>query len=139
MLKPHYDQDPVRTAIYARVSSDAQDVNNSIDAQITGCEQHAGRTNMAVVATYIDEAESGRSDNRPQFQRMVADATSRDRPFEVVLVWKFSRFSRDRVDNAIYKNRLKKRGVRIVSIKEPTDDSPAGQFMESVIEDVDAF
>ena len=41
--------------------------------------------------------------------------------------------------NAIYKNRLKKRGVRIISIKEPTDDSPAGQFMEGVIEEVDAF
>ena len=70
---------------------------------------------------------------------MVTEAISKDKPFEVILVWKFSRFSRDRVDNAIYKNRLKKRGVRIVSIKEPTDDSPAGQFMEGVIEEVDAF
>lgn len=132
-------QDPIRAVIYARVSSDAQDVNNSIEAQISECELYAGHNNMAVVEVYIDEAESGRSDDRPQFQQMVADATAKDKPFEVILVWKFSRFSRDRVDNAIYKTRLKKRGVRIVSIKEPTDDSPAGQFMESVIEDVDAF
>ena len=132
-------QDPIRVAIYARVSSDAQDINNSIEAQIAECEQYARDHNMVVVAVYIDEAESGRSDNRTNFQLMVADGTGKDKPFEVILVWKFSRFSRSRVDNAIYKNRLKRRGARIVSIKEPTDDSPAGQFMESVIEDVDAF
>ena len=139
MMKLKYNQDPIRAAIYARCSSDAQDVNNSIEAQISECELYAGHNAIAVVAIYIDEAESGRSDDRPQFQQMMADATAKDKPFDVILVWKFSRFSRDRVDNAIYKNRLKKRGVRIVSIKEPTDDSPAGQFMESVIEDVDAF
>ena len=139
MLKLKYSEDPILVAIYARVSSDAQDVNNSIEAQVAECEQFARNNNMIVVVTFIDEAESGRSDNRPQFQKMVSEATSKDKPFEVVLVWKFSRFSRDRVDNAIYKNRLKKRGVRIISIKEPTDDSPAGQFMEGVIEEVDAF
>ena len=42
-------------------------------------------------------------------------------------------------DSAIYKNRLKKRGVRIISIQEKTDDTPAGRFMENVIEDVDEF
>ena len=131
MLNPKHNQDPIRAAIYARVSSDAQDVNNSIEAQIAECELFADNNNMVVVATFIDEAESGRSDNRPQFQQMVAEATGKEKPFEVILVWKFSRFSRDRVDNAIYKNRLKKRGIRIISIKEPTDDSPAGQFMEA--------
>ena len=139
MLKPKYNEDPIKAVIYARVSSDAQDIINSIQAQIAECEEYARNHNMVIVGVYIDEAESGRSDNRPQFQLMVADADGKEKPFEVVLVWKFSRFSRNRVDNAIYKNRLKKRGVRIVSIKEPTDNSPAGEFMESVIEDVDAF
>ena len=139
MLNPNYNEDPIRVAIYARVSSDAQDINNSIGAQIDECKKYAREHNMVVVSIYIEEAESGRSDNRPEFQRMVSEGTDKENPFAVILVWKFSRFSRDRVDNAIYKNRLKKRGVRIVSIKEPTDDTPAGQFMESVIEDVDAF
>lgn len=139
MLSMNQNNDPIRVAIYARVSSDAQDVNNSIEAQVAECELYAKNNNMVVVATFIDEAESGRSDNRREFQNMMAKGTSKEQPFTIILVWKFSRFSRDRVDNAIYKNRLKKRGVRIISIKEPTDDSPAGQFMESVIEDVDAF
>ena len=133
------DQDPVRAAIYARVSSDAQDVNNSIESQLSECKRYADRNHMVVTATYIDEAESGTSDNRPQFQQMVADGTARGKPFDLVLVWKFSRFSRSRLDNQIYKSQLKRRGVRIVSINEPTDDSPAGQFMEGIIEEVDAF
>ena len=134
-----YTEDPIRVAIYARVSSDAQDVNNSIAAQISECELYASRNHMAVVAIYVDKAESGQSDDRPQFQQMVADATAQDKPFAVILVWNFSRFSRNRMHNSLYKNRLKERGIRIISIKEPTDDSPAGQFMESVIEDVDAY
>ena len=72
MLNLKYSEDPIRVAIYARVSSDAQDVNNSIEAQIAECEQFARNNNMAVVVTFIDEAESGRSDNRLQFQKMVA-------------------------------------------------------------------
>ena len=43
------------------------------------------------------------------------------------------------MDNALYKNQLQKRDVRIVSIKEPVDDSPADQMMENVIESMDAF
>ena len=134
-----YTEDPIRVAIYARVSGNARDVNNFVAAQISECELYASRNHMAVVATYIDEAESGQSDDRPQFQQMVADATAKEKPFAVILVWNFSRFSRDRMHNSLYKNRLKKRGIRIISIKEPTDDSPAGQFVESVIEEVNAF
>ena len=151
MLDIKYNQDPppisvfekaqnlIKVAIYARVSSDNQDINNSIQAQISECKSYAARNNMVVVEIYVDEAESGTSDNRPQFQQMVVEGTGKDKPFEIILVWKFSRFSRSREDNPFYKSRLKKRGVRIVSISEPTDDSPAGQFMEGMIEEVDAF
>ena len=83
MMNLKYSKDPIRVVIYARVSSDAQDIINSITAQIAECEQFARNNNMVVVAIYIEEAESGRSDNRPQFQQMVADATGKDKPFEV--------------------------------------------------------
>ena len=62
-----------------------QDVNNSIEAQTAECKLFARNNNMAVVAIFIDEAESGRSDNRSKFQRMVTEATGQDKPFEVVL------------------------------------------------------
>ncbi len=130
---------PIRVAIYARVSSDGQDINNSVQKQIAECEKYAREHNMVVVATYVDEALTGRTDNRPRFQEMVADTNAKEKPFDVILVWKFGRFARHRVDSAVYKNRLKKRGVRIISIQEKTDDTPAGRLMENIIEDIDEF
>ena len=82
---------------------------------------------MAVVKTYVDEAESGRTGDRPRFQQMMADAQDPQRPFAVILIWKFSRFSRDRFDNAVYKNRLKHHVVRLVSIKEQMTPAPPGR------------
>ena len=135
----HYNEQPKRGVIYARVSSDSQDVNNSIEAQIAECHEFAKRNNIVIVKTYIDEAETGLISSRIQFQEMMHDGTAKEKPFEFIIVWKFSRFSRDKFDNAVYKNRLQKHGVRIISIKEPIDDSPAGQMMENMIESMDAF
>ena len=139
MMHLQYNEHPKRGVIYARVSSDSQDVNNSIEAQIAECQDFAKRNNTTVVKTYIDEAESGLVSSRPQFQQMMHDATAKEKPFDVIIVWKFSRFSRDKFDNAIYKSRLQRRGIRIISIKEHIDDSPAGQMMENMIESMDAF
>ena len=139
MMHLQYNEHPKRGVIYARVSSDSQDVNNSIEAQIAECQDFAKRNNITIVKLYIDEAESGLISSRPQFQDMMHDATAKEKPFDVIIVWKFSRFSRDKFDNTIYKNRLQRRGIRIISIKEPIDDSPAGQMMENMIESMDAF
>ena len=139
MLNLNYNDEPIDGVIYARVSSDAQDINNSIEAQVAECQEFAKRNNITIIKVYIDEAESGLVSNRTNFQQMVQDGTTKEKPFRVIIVWKFSRFSRDKFDNAIYKNRLKRHGVRIISIKEPIDDSPAGQMMEDMIESMDAF
>ena len=153
MLNLTYNQEPdpidpidlfeptehLRVAIYVRVSSDSQDINNSVEAQIAECEAFAKRYNFIVIKIYVDEAESGLASKRPQFQEMVYDSLSKEKPYDAILVWKFSRFSRDKLDNALYKNRLRKRGVRIISIKEAIDNSPAGQMMETMIEGMDAF
>ena len=85
---------PIPVAIYVRVSSDRQDVNNSIQAQIDECTRYAKAHNMVVVATYIDEAMSGKVTARPQFQKMIVDAQDPDAPFKTILVWSYSRFSR---------------------------------------------
>ena len=139
MLNLNYNDEPKRGVIYARVSSDAQDVNNSIEAQIAECQEFAKRNNITIVKVYIDEAESGLISSRPEFQEMMHETTAKVKICDFIIVWKFSRFSRDKFDNAIYKSRLQRRGVRIISIKEPIDDSPAGQMMENMIESMDAF
>ena len=53
---------------------------------------------MTVVGTYIDRALSAKTEDRPESQHMIKDSAKE--LFEVVLVWKLDRFSRDRYDSA---------------------------------------
>lgn len=117
--------------IYARYSSHSQ-TEQSIEGQLRDCYAYAQREGYAVVGEYIDRALTGRSDDRPDFQRMIADA--RKKQFTVVLVWKLDRFARNRYDSAIYKAKLKKCGVRVVSAMENITDSPEGIILEGMLE-----
>ena len=54
--------------------------------------------------------------------------------FDVVIVHKLDRFSRDKYDSAQYKRKLKQNGVKLVSVTENLDDSPESVILESVIE-----
>ena len=129
----------MKVAIYARVSSDRQDVDLSIGAQLRALREYAAKNGYQVVREYVDEAESGRTADRPQFQRMIAEAGRASRPFQKVLVWKFARFARSREDDGVFKSLLKKHGLRVESITEPSDDSPTGKLMEAIIESLDEF
>ena len=77
-----------------------------------------------VVREFVDEAESGRIADRPQFQKMLDEAAKPTAPFKEILVWKFSRFTRKREHAVAFKSMLRKRGIRVVSITEQADDSP---------------
>ena len=129
----------MNVAAYARASSLAQDVDLSISAQINALRRYALDKGMIIVEEYIEEAESGRSADRPAFLRMISDAKQEPKPFEEILVWKLSRFARNREDSIVYKTMLKKRGVRVISINEPIDDGPSGQLLAGIIETVDEF
>ena len=80
-------------ALYARVSSDRQDVDLSVAAQLRALRDHASKNGYMVVREYVDEAESGRIADRPQFRRMIDEAAKVNAPFREILVWKFSRFT----------------------------------------------
>ena len=120
-----------RVAQYARFSSDNQR-SESIDAQIRHMNQFCKQNHWQVVATYTDEARSATTDNRPQFQQMINDSSKG--LFDIVLVHKLDRFSRDRYDSAIYKKKLKKNNVRLCSVLERLDNTPESIMMESVLE-----
>ena len=129
----------IPAAAYLRVSSLGQDVENSVDAQQERISRWAGEHGYDVVKVFTDRARTGRFANRPDFQEMIEVAESDDCPFEVVLVWRFSRFFRDRLESGFYKNRLRKRNIRVISINEPTDDTPQGQLHEGMIELFDQY
>ena len=126
-------------ALYARVSSDRQDVDLSVAAQLRALRDHAAKNGQVVVREYIDEAESGRIADRPEFRKMIDAATATDAPFTEILAWKFSRFTRKREHAVAFKSMLRRKGVRVVSITEHADDTPTGKLMEAIIESVDEF
>ena len=126
-------------ALYARVSSDRQDVDLSVSAQLRALRDYAKSNGYSVAREYIDEAESGRVADRPQFREMIEEGSQPKAPFQVILVWKFSRFTRKREHAVAFKSMLRRKGVRVVSITEHADDSPTGKLMEAIIESVDEF
>ena len=126
-------------ALYARVSSDRQDVDLSVAAQLRALHDYADKNGYLVVREYIDEAESGRIADRPQFRKMLDEASKPEAPFHEILVWKFSRFTRKREHAVAFKSMLRRKGVRVVSITEHADDTPTGKLMEAIIESVDEF
>ena len=126
-------------ALYARVSSDRQDVDLSVSAQLRALKDYAKANGYSVAREYVDEAESGRVADRPQFREMIEEGSQPKAPFEVILVWKFSRFTRKREHAVAFKSMLRRKGIRVVSITEHADDSPTGKLMEAIIESVDEF
>ena len=132
-------QSPTTAALYARVSSDRQDVDLSVAAQLRALHDYAQKNNFLIVRQYVDEAESGRVADRPQFRCMIDEGSRPDPPFEVILVWKFSRFTRKREHAVAFKSMLRKKGIKVVSITEHSDDTPTGKLMEAIIESVDEF
>ena len=77
----------MKAVIYARVSSDSQDVDLSISAQLRALRDYAMKHDYQIVREYVDEAESGRTTSRPAFKEMIALARTKHHPFEAILVW----------------------------------------------------
>ena len=116
----------MKAVIYARYSSDNQR-EESIDGQLRECRDFAEYNDIEIVGTYIDRALSARTDDRPEFQRMIQD--SYRAAFDIIIVWKLDRFSRDRYDSAHYKALLKKNNVKVVSATEQISNNPASHFL----------
>jgi site-specific DNA recombinase len=122
----------MRVVIYARYSSSMQR-EESIEAQVRACTEYIQKQKgWVLVGEYIDRAFSARSDQRPEFQRMIEDA--KKHKFDAIVIHKLDRFSRDRYDHAFYKRELKHAGVTLYSVLENLDDSPESVILESVLE-----
>ena len=126
----------INAVIYARYSSHNQQ-ELSIEGQLRDCYAFAEREGYAVVGEYIDRAISARTDERPDFKRMINDAQKKQ--FQVVLVWKLDRFARNRYDSAHYKSKLKKHGVRVISVTENISEEPEGIILEGLLESLAEF
>ncbi len=138
-MKKKHLQPLTPAALYARVSSDRQDVDLSVSAQLRALKDYAKANGYSVAREYVDEAESGRVANRPQFRVMIEEGGKPKSPFEVILVWKFSRFTRKREHAVAFKAQLRRKGIRVVSITEQAEDNATGRLLEGIIESVDEY
>lgn len=126
---------------YIRVSTDKQE-ELSPDAQKRLLIDYAKKNNLSLLAEniYVDNGISGKkADKRPQFMKMIGMAKSKEHPFDIILVWKFSRFARNQEESIVYKSLLKKCNVDVVSVSEPLVDGPFGTLIERIIEWMDEY
>ena len=130
-------------AAYIRVSTDGQ-MDLSPESQLESIVQYAKSSRIVIPKEYIFMESEGRSgkkaDNRPEFQRMIATAKTTPKPFDCILVWKFSRFARNQDESTFYKGMLRKKlGIDVISISEPVLDGMYGRLIEMIIEWQDEF
>lgn len=117
--------------IYARYSSYGQ-TEQSIEGQVRECTDYARLNNILIVDSYIDRAMTGTNDNRTDFQRMLKDSAKK--AWDLILVYKLDRFSRNKYEMAIHRKTLRDNGVRLISVKENIPDTPEGIILESLLE-----
>ncbi len=122
---------------YARYSTDKQ-TDNSIEQQFEEINKYAKNKNYNIINYYHDSAASGQKDSRENFQKMIDDCI-RKKEVEAILVWKLDRFARNRYDSAMYKNKLKNVGIRVISITQKIDNSPEGIILEGLLEAMDEY
>lgn len=129
-------------AVYIRVSTDEQ-TEYSPDAQLKAARKYAAGNEMALLEehVYIDEGISGKNTkNRTAFNRMIGTAKSKPKPFDVILLWKFSRFARNREDSILYKSLLRRQlGIEVISITENIGDDKMSILIEAMIEAMDEY
>ena len=128
-------------AAYIRVSDERQD-EYSPDSQLKKIREYAAREGYQIPDEYVfyDDGISGRSvKKRDDFNRMIAIAKEKTHPFDVIYVWKFSRFARNQEESMVYKNLLKKMGVAVLSVSETVPEGPFGTLVERIIEWMDEF
>lgn len=128
-------------AAYVRVSTDDQ-LEYSPDSQIKAVRDYAKREGYIIPDEYVfqDDGISGKSaQKRPAFRLMIATAKQEPAPFSAIFVWKYSRFARNQEEAIMYKNLLRKKGIDVKSISEPSSDSPFASLIERIIEWMDEY
>lgn len=127
----------MRYAAYIRISSEEQVGNFSVAAQNRAIKSWVMAKGGILTKIYVDEAQSGRTTDRPDFNRMRRDAKRRE--FDALVVHKFDRFSRNRTDALAVKSLLRHDyGIKVFSASEPSEDSdgPIGALIEGIMESV---
>ena len=129
---------PLNAVAYTRYSSHMQR-EESIKAQLRAIQAYAKDNGYVLLDSYIDEAQSGTTDNRTAFQQLIRDVKLGNIRIDAVIVHKSDRFARNRYDAAIYRNFFEKRGIKLLSVTENFQDTPESVILQSVIEGMNEY
>ena len=135
----HKDITALRAAVYIRYSSENQRDGYSIEYQMDECKKYIAEQGFAFEKAYIDEAVSGKSANkRNAFFELLADV--KQGLYDVVVVYKYSRFARNLMEATLYRQQIEKHGAKLISAMERIDDStPEGRMMRNIIMTMDEY
>ena len=115
--------------IYARYS-DSKQTEQSIEGQLKVCYKYCEANGYTVLQEYIDRAQSGKTDNRTQFRKMLAD--SKKKQFETVVVYAIDRFGRNVLQSLLNEKSLQDNGVTLCSATEDFQNTPAGRMQRNI-------
>lgn len=129
-------------AAYIRVSTEDQ-TELSPSSQLVEIRKWAAKNGWVIPDEYVfvDEGISGRKvTGRDAFRHLIGTAKLKPKPFDAILLWKFSRFARNRDDAVFYKSVLRKQlHIEVISISEPIAEGKLGILMEALIEAMDEY
>jgi len=128
-----------KTAVaYARYSSNNQR-EESIDAQLRAIREYCEKENIELIEEFVDEALTGKNDDREDFQNMITKLLKGHIQADYVLVHKFNRFARNKFDSTLHKKKLRDIGVKVISVTQKIDDTPEGELLEGFLETIDQY
>ena len=120
--------------IYYRVSTEEQATFGiSLEQQEKSCRGHAKGLGVEVVKNFHDDGVSAKTADREGLQAMLAHCTKHAKEIDCVIVYKIDRLSRNVSDYSTILVLLTKLGIRLVSVTEAIDETPAGQFIGNVM------
>jgi site-specific DNA recombinase len=121
----------VRAAIYARVSTEGQEKQETINSQLADLRNYAGQNNMDIVEEYIDNGYSGELFDRPALDKLRDDA--KNRLFGVLLVHSPDRLSRKYIHSGLIQEELKKLGITTIFLNRPdAKDTPEDNLLNGI-------
>jgi DNA invertase Pin-like site-specific DNA recombinase len=125
---------------YLRVSTGAQAERDlSIPAQRRSVEDFAQRHGATISAEYEEAGASGRDLFRPVMGKLLRDALAPGSTIHTIVVHHTSRFTRDATQARIVKSKLRRAGIRVLSVSQDLRDDPMGKLMEGLFECIDQY
>lgn len=136
-MKPHLRPATTRAILYLRQSVARED-SISLELQEVAGRDYCQRRGYDVVGVESDPGISGRTWKRPAVLRVMAAIEGNEA--DVIVLWKWSRLSRSRLDWAVAVDKVESCGGRIESATEPLDTTTAsGRFARGMLAEFAAF